>query len=219
MTIDSRAGRPASLRRRAPRLGHVLEHVLHSFGPLAFRLSGLVVIIVALVRRNVRVALFLLVSVELCGLITETAKRAADARAPHRSGDRTVDVVPVGHALGVMVGVLALLTSCCPVRRPLRAGSIALGAIVVLASASARVALNVHHLSDVVAGWALGYPYFACACWCCARGASRQRTKHRQRPIPHAEAGLVHLVRPRRRGRAGSARRPRVKLNSGTRSS
>ena len=68
---------------------------------------------------------------------------------------------PSGHALGVMVGVLALLTVAWPLladrwRIPLAV----LGGVVVVAVGIGRVALNVHHPSDVVAGWALGYLYY-----------------------------------------------------------
>ena len=68
---------------------------------------------------------------------------------------------PSGHALGVMVGVLALLTVAWPLladqwRIPLAV----LGGAVVVAVGIGRVALNVHHPSDVVAGWALGYLYY-----------------------------------------------------------
>jgi len=68
---------------------------------------------------------------------------------------------PSGHALGVMVGVLTLLTVILPVvRRRLRGWLIALGAVVVILIGVGRVVLNVHYPSDVVAGWAFGYAYF-----------------------------------------------------------
>jgi membrane-associated phospholipid phosphatase len=61
-----------------------------------------------------------------------------------------------------MVGVLALWTVALPmVRRSLRGWVIALGVLVVLAIGFGRVALNVHYPSDVLAGWALGYLYYA----------------------------------------------------------
>ena len=61
-----------------------------------------------------------------------------------------------------MVAVLALLTVALPVvRRPMRGWLIALGMVIVLAIGIGRVVLNVHHPSDVLAGWALGYAYFA----------------------------------------------------------
>jgi membrane-associated phospholipid phosphatase len=132
------------------------------FGPTGFRLLGLVVIIFSLVRRNLRVAFFLLISVELGGLITEIAKDAADRPRPATAlVSASSSSFPSGHALGAMVGVLALLTVVLPViRRPLRVWIVAIGALTVIAIGVGRVVLNVHHPSDVVAGWALGYAYF-----------------------------------------------------------
>ncbi|HEV7852399.1 MAG TPA: phosphatase PAP2 family protein [Mycobacterium sp.] len=131
-------------------------------GPTVFRLAALVVIIVALARRKVRVAMFLIISVELSGLITEVAKAAANRQRPAGalvSAQSTS--FPSGHALGVMVGVLAFLTLALPiVRRPARFWLIVLGVVVVLAIGAARVVLCVHHPSDVLAGWALGFAWF-----------------------------------------------------------
>jgi undecaprenyl-diphosphatase len=132
-------------------------------GPTAFRLLTLVVIIFALVRRNLRVAFFLVISVELTGLITEIAKYSANRPRPATALVSAPSTsFPSGHALGVMVGVLALLTVVLPVmRRPLRAWLVAFGSLIVIAIGIGRVVLNVHYPSDVVAGWALGYAYFA----------------------------------------------------------
>ena len=131
-------------------------------GPTAFRLLTLVVIIFSLVRRNLRVAFFLVISVELTGLITEIAKYAANRPRPVTALVSAPSTsFPSGHALGVMVGVLALLTVVLPVmRRPLQAWLVAFGSLIVIAIGIGRVALNVHYPSDVVAGWALGYAYF-----------------------------------------------------------
>lgn len=131
-------------------------------GPFAFRLVGLVVIVVALARRNIRMAIFLVISVELSGLITEAAKAAANRSRPEGALVNALSTsFPSGHALGVIVSVLAFLTLVAPiVRRPLRGWLIVLGAIIVLTIGFGRVALNVHHPSDVLAGWALGYAWF-----------------------------------------------------------
>ncbi|OBI84379.1 phosphatase PAP2 family protein [Mycobacterium sp. E740] len=131
-------------------------------GPTAFRLLTVVLIIVALARRNVRFAMFLLISVELSGLVTEAAKVAADRPRPDTALVTALGTsFPSGHALGVLVAVLALLTVGLPVvRAPIRGWLVALGAVVVIAIGLGRVVLNVHHPSDVVAGWALGYAYF-----------------------------------------------------------
>jgi membrane-associated phospholipid phosphatase len=133
------------------------------FGPAAFRLVTLVFIVIALVRRNLRAAMFLVISVELSGLVTEAAKAAADRPRPAGALVHAPSTAfPSGHAVGVMVGVLALLTVVLPiVRQPLRAWLIVLGAVIVVAIGVGRVVLNVHHVSDVLAGWALGYLWFA----------------------------------------------------------
>jgi undecaprenyl-diphosphatase len=127
-----------------------------------FRLVTVFVIIFSLVRRNVRIAMFLVISVELAGIITEIAKYAADRPRPASAlVHAPSSSFPSGHALGVMVAVLALLTIVLPLVRPsLRAWLIGLGAVIVFAIGIGRVVLNVHHPSDVIAGWALGYAYF-----------------------------------------------------------
>ena len=131
-------------------------------GPTAFRLLTLIVIVVSLVRRNFRVALFLVVSVELTGLITEIVKYVANRPRPASAVVSSPSTsFPSGHAFGVMAGVLALLTVVLPViHRSLRVWLIALGVLTVIAIGIGRVVLNVHYPSDVVAGWALGYAYF-----------------------------------------------------------
>ena len=107
-------------------------------------------------------ALFLVITVELSGLITEIAKQAADRPRPSTAFVYAQSTsFPSGHAVGVMIGVLALLTVAWPtVRRPLRTWLVALGAWSSSRSGSGRVVLNVHYPSDVLAGWALGYAYF-----------------------------------------------------------
>ncbi|SEH51234.1 undecaprenyl-diphosphatase [Mycolicibacterium rutilum] len=162
-TVDDAALDPLH-RYGADRPGWVLGWDIFCtvLGPTAFRLGTIVVIIVALVRRNVRFAMFLLISVELAGLITEIAKAAADRPRPATAFVTALGTsFPSGHALGVMVAVLALLTVALPVVRPsLRGWLIAAGVVVVIAIGVGRVVLNVHHPSDVIAGWALGYAYF-----------------------------------------------------------
>jgi len=132
------------------------------FGPTVFRLLTLVVIVVALIQRKLRVALFLVISVELSGLVTEITKLAADRPRPEGAlVFAHATAFPSGHALGVLVSVLALLTIALPVtRQPIRPWLIAGGAVIVIAIGVGRVVLNVHHPSDVLAGWALGYAYF-----------------------------------------------------------
>jgi membrane-associated phospholipid phosphatase len=132
------------------------------FGPTGFRLMALVLIVVALLRRNLQVVLFLVVSVELMGLVTEVAKRIAGRPRPATAmTDALSSSFPSGHALGVMVGVLALLTVAWPfIGHRLRIALAVLGGALIFAVGFSRVLLNVHHPSDVVAGWALGFLYY-----------------------------------------------------------
>lgn len=131
-------------------------------GPSAFRLVVLIVIVIALVRRRHRLAVFLLLTVELSGVLTELAKYIAARPRPDTAMVFALSSsFPSGHALGVMVSVAAVLTVVLPVVRPAwRGWLVALGVIVVLTVGAGRVVLHVHHPSDVIAGWALGYAYF-----------------------------------------------------------
>ena len=158
-------------------------HVLCSvFSPVTFRLLGIGLIVYEFTRRRrsspsrsalprkrgdpqhrCRVALFLIVTVELSGVVTELAKRLADRPRPETAMvDAASTSFPSGHALGSMVAVLALAVVLLPrLHRHLWPWAIAAGVLVVISVGVGRVALNVHHPSDVVAGWALGYLYFA----------------------------------------------------------
>jgi membrane-associated phospholipid phosphatase len=133
-----------------------------AFGPTGFRLMALGLIIVALLRRNLQTALFLVISVELMGFVTEVAKRIAGRPRPATAlTDAVSSSFPSGHALGVTVGVLALLTVAWPfIGERLRVPLVALGAALIFAVGFSRVLLNVHHPSDVIAGWALGFLYY-----------------------------------------------------------
>lgn len=131
-------------------------------GPGAFRLVVLIVIVIALIRRRLRLAVFLLLTVELSGVLTELTKYIAARPRPDTAMVSALSSsFPSGHALGVMASVAALLTVVLPVVRPVwRGWLVALGVLVVLTVGAGRVVLNVHHPSDVIAGWALGYAYF-----------------------------------------------------------
>ncbi len=143
------------------------------FSPVAFRIVTVGLIVLALVRRQPRIALFLLLSVEFSAAVGEGAKRLADRPRPDTAlVDASSTSFPSGHAFGVTVAVLALAVVLLPhVRRTLRRWVMAAGFVVVLSLGAGRVALNVHHLSDVIAGWALGYLYFA-VCLLFLRAAS-----------------------------------------------
>lgn len=135
-------------------------------GPTVLRLAGVVLIAVAVIRRRFRSALFLVLTVELSGLLLVIAKAVAGRQRPATALVTAPSTsFPSGHALGLMVIVLAALTVALPLLSPAeRRWAIALGVVLIATIGAARVVLNVHHPSDVVAGWALGYAYFV-LCW------------------------------------------------------
>jgi membrane-associated phospholipid phosphatase len=68
---------------------------------------------------------------------------------------------PSGHALETTAAWLAILSFLLPLmRRWIGRVAIAVTALILLLVGIARVALNVHYPSDVMAGWSLGYLYF-----------------------------------------------------------
>lgn len=152
-------------------------------GPPVFRIVTLAVIVMALVRRRIRLAVFLAVSVELSGVLTEIAKAVADRPRPATALVHAYGLsFPSGHALGVTVGVLALLTAALPALRPRwRPWLVGLGMLVIVAIGIGRVVLNVHHPSDVIAGWALGYAYFVG----CLLVLPPRVTRAAERPLAH----------------------------------
>lgn len=138
------------------------------FGPTVARLAGIVVIVVLWLRRHRRLALYLLLTVELSGLLLVVAKAIADRPRPASAlVYAQSSSFPSGHALGTMVIVLAVLAVVLPLLRPaLRPWVVAAGVLIVVTIGAGRVVLNVHHPSDVVAGWALGYAYVVgCTLW------------------------------------------------------
>jgi undecaprenyl-diphosphatase len=148
------------------------------FAPSTFRLLGVVAAAVALARRRLRAALFVLVSVELSELVTQLAKGLADRPRPATAlVTAASSSFPSGHALAAMVGMAALLTLSLPaLSHSARVAAVVVGALIVAAVGLGRIALNVHHPSDVLAGWALGYLYFLMCAWLFRPAAHTRRS-------------------------------------------
>ena len=133
-----------------------------AFGPTGMRLIATVGILAAAVRRQWRIVGFLAVVVMLAGPLTAAAKALSDRPRPDTAlAFASSTSFPSGHALGAMVGVLSFVTLLWP-WLPVRArlSVVVAGALIVVTVGLSRVALNVHHPTDVVAGWALGYLWF-----------------------------------------------------------
>jgi membrane-associated phospholipid phosphatase len=130
-------------------------------GPDPLRLLDTLAAVAALVRRNLRAALLLVVCGTLNGLVTLAAKGLADRPRPSTMLVAVPQTsFPSGHALETMAAVLALLAFLLPmVSRVIGRVAIAAGALIVVLVGVSRVALNVHYPSDVAAGWSLGYLY------------------------------------------------------------
>jgi membrane-associated phospholipid phosphatase len=138
------------------------DGVSFALGPVAVRLFGALAALVALVQRKVRAALVLLACGPLSGLVTVAAKGLVNRPRPSTMLVAAPSTsFPSGHALEATAASLALLSFVLPMMsRWMGRAAIAAAALWVLLVGIARVALNVHHPSDVLAGWALGYLYF-----------------------------------------------------------
>lgn len=125
------------------------------------RVGALVGIVVAILRRNGRVAAFLALMLA-SGVVNEAVKALSNRPRPDTALTYAAGTAfPSGHALGTTVAVLAIVTLLWPFLRPAaRWPAVAAGMTLVALISLARIALNVHHLSDVVAGWALGLLYY-----------------------------------------------------------
>lgn len=131
------------------------------FSPEGFRLLGAVAVVVALLRRNVRLVLLLLTTIGLNGVVAEVAKDLVDRPRPVGALAASVSsAFPSGHAIAVMVGVLAFLTTASVLGHRIRSVTIVVAVALVLAVSFGRLAVYVHYPSDVIAGWALGYLWY-----------------------------------------------------------
>jgi membrane-associated phospholipid phosphatase len=136
------------------------EAVSVVLGPNALRLLDTVAAVVALVRRNVRMALLLLACGLLNGFVTLGAKALANRPRPPTMLVATPQTsFPSGHALETMAALLALLAFVLPMMSRAKGRvAIAVSALILVLVGTSRVALNVHYPSDVLAGWSLGFP-------------------------------------------------------------
>jgi membrane-associated phospholipid phosphatase len=116
-------------------------------------------------RRLPRLALFVAVTVGMSPLLNELVKLAV-----HRSRPVVADPIvhangasfPSGHAQAAMVGYTVLLLVFLPVLRGwARPAAVGAAVLMVAAIGFSRVALGVHFVSDVLAGYVLGAAWVA----------------------------------------------------------
>ncbi|SCF38045.1 phosphatase PAP2 family protein [Micromonospora mirobrigensis] len=172
---------------------HALVTVLQAVTDLGGRpvLIWLVTIAVIglLIRRQSRLAVYLIIT-GVGGLILDPSLKALVGRL------RPVVDVPVasapgnsfpsGHALGSFVAYGALLLVFLPAMAPRwRRPAIAIVAVLVALVGLTRVALGVHFVSDVLAGWLLGALWLALTAY-----AFRLWRRERGRTVPPLSEGL-----------------------------
>jgi undecaprenyl-diphosphatase len=143
---------------------HSLARFVTSFGVLGVLLPIAVVVgVVVWIRwRSVAAAIAPWLSVVVCGQIVAMLKSATDiARPPLQS--QVVQVLnasfPSGHSANttaLIVSVVLVVWCVVEVSRRTKTLISISGAVVVVAMGLTRLLLNVHWLSDVLAGWCIG---------------------------------------------------------------
>ncbi|BCO54365.1 membrane protein [Mycobacterium paraintracellulare] len=144
------------------------ESVSFVLGPGALAVLGISVTVLALVMRQLRAALVLVLACGPCNeFATAAAKALADRpRPPTMLVPAAATSFPSGHALEATAGLLAMLSFALPMMNvAARRIAVAPVAVALPAVGLSRVALNVHYPSDVLAGWSLGYLYFLVCLW------------------------------------------------------
>jgi membrane-associated phospholipid phosphatase len=143
-----------------PRAVRFFEDVSQVFHPWVLRGATLVITIFLLVRRQRRLAAWIAVTMIAAGVLGDLLKNVvarARPQLPHAVASAPGYSFPSGHALNSMAffAVLVLLVAPLLSRRGRVLAWVAAALIVLLVGFS-RVALGVHYVSDVVAGWLVG---------------------------------------------------------------
>jgi membrane-associated phospholipid phosphatase len=186
--LDGSAARRLNQVARANRwLVDVLDVVSTAFQPWVFRLLVLGVAAWLWARGARRLAVWAAVTMAVGGVLGVVLKIVVVRARPvlpepvaHASGYS----FPSGHALNSMLGVAVLIVVLLPVLG--RAGRVlacTAGALVVLLTGFDRVALGVHYVSDVLAGWVVA---LACVAATAAAFAIWRREEGRRPSTPAA---------------------------------
>jgi membrane-associated phospholipid phosphatase len=144
-------------------------------GPAGMQVLGAAAVVFAVLRRHLQLSLFILVAIGLSGVVADMAKDLADRpRSALALAHGASTSFPSGHAVALMAGVLALRVGADLLGRKVQVAVAAVGALVTIAVGFGRVAVVAHYVSDVLAGWALGYLWFV-ACLVAVRPLQVQK--------------------------------------------
>jgi len=136
----------------------VLDFLATALSPWVFRAAVLVLVLVLVSRGAWRLAWWAGITMFTGSLFGFTLKLVFERTRPQFAdpiGTAPGYSFPSGHALNSAVGVLVILLVLLPAlsRRSSRIAAWAAGGAVVAVTGFDRMALGVHYLSDVVAGW------------------------------------------------------------------
>jgi len=139
---------------------HPLQATSYIFHAWVFRGAAVVLAAWAFWRGARRMALWAVVTITVAGLLDATVKAVVNRPRPklpspiaHFPGGS----FPSGHAMTAVVGTAVIVLMILPLLSKVwRVVAWTLAALISLASGLCRVALGVHYISDVVAGWVLG---------------------------------------------------------------
>ncbi len=130
------------------------------FSPTSFRVIAVVLSLWLLYRKQPRLAGWLAFTVLGGSLLTLALKEAVGRHRPvppHPVATAAGQSFPSGHAFTAVVGVGALLILAWPLLRHRgRVIAVVAGTLIVLVTGFSRLALSVHYLSDVTAGYVIG---------------------------------------------------------------
>jgi undecaprenyl-diphosphatase len=146
-----------SVARGSSTLVDVLKTGSFVLDPWVFRLAVLAVAVWLWRRGARRLATWAVVTMAIGGVLGLVLKLLVERARPAFPEPVTTAggySFPSGHALNSMLGVAVLILVFLPVLRAAgRAVAYAVGAALVLLTGFDRVALGVHYVSDVLAGW------------------------------------------------------------------
>jgi undecaprenyl-diphosphatase len=154
--------------------------------PVMLWLAGVAAVLL-LMRRRFRLAVYLLATIAGALLLDPSVKSLVGRLRPvvevpvaAASGNS----FPSGHALGSMVVYGAVLLVFLPAVRYRKLFISAVG-LIVFAIGFTRIALGVHYLTDVLAGWLLGALWLSVTAY-----AFRVRRREAGHPVAPLEQGL-----------------------------
>ena len=186
--------------RERPLLEDVIEFLSRATDPWILRGIAVALAILLWVRTSHRLAIWLLVTMAIGGLLGLILKLVVERARPVIEEPLAIAKgfsFPSGHALNSMVFWAAMLVLAYTfLTRGWRVVTWIAALTFVLVTAFDRIALGVHFVSDVVAGWAVGLATVAATV---AAFDAWQRVEHVREPHllepPDEEPGSAHPVR------------------------